>query len=185
MQRGMQSTQAVGFPLAPLDTPCKWRCCHGGAASPSRPLPHPLPTCRSASSASRCARTLPAAMARTSLARVCRLFSPRLAPPSSGPMRRHSAASRFSSSLVASLPLKRPCMPCSRERARCRKCCCMHRVAHASRHVTATAAAVQNATRNATPRQCAPRGHVNLDVTPRQQARSNRQFAGQNASITV
>ena len=78
------------------------------------PAPSPWPTWHSASCASRCARTDPAAMARTSLASVCSDFSPRDAPPSSGPTRRHSAASRFSSSLVPSRPLNRPCMPCTR-----------------------------------------------------------------------
>jgi hypothetical protein len=55
-------------------------------------------------------RTSPAAMPLTILASVCLLLSPRLpTPPSSGPSRRHSSAKRFSSSLVASLPLNLPC----------------------------------------------------------------------------
>ncbi len=60
---------------------------------------------------SQCFLTSPAAMPRTILARVSRLFSPRFPrPPSSGPKSLHSSARRFSSSFVSRRPLKRPYM---------------------------------------------------------------------------
>ena len=81
------------------------------------------PTCSSRSRASICRRTSPEAMPRTILASVCSAFSPEPASDRYCPRRRHSSASRFSSSLVSSRPLNRPCMPCQKGVARAVRFC--------------------------------------------------------------
>lgn len=82
-------------------------------AMPFSRVPPAMPpgprTCIARSRSSQKRLTSPVAMPRTILASVRRLLSPRLpTPPSSGPSSLHSSASRRSSSLVVSRPLKRP-----------------------------------------------------------------------------
>ncbi len=81
---------------------------HAVCSHTTQPDPAPR-TCIARSRSSQKRLTSPVAMPRTILASVRRLLSPRLpTPPSRGPSSLHSSASRRSSSLVVSRPLKRP-----------------------------------------------------------------------------